>query len=55
MIAQYVLLHGAISPQVQDSAFVEFHEVFVHPFFQTVQIPLPDSPVDHHSLLQFDI
>lgn len=43
-IAQCVLQHGAVPLQVQESAFVELHEIFVHSFLQPVNIPLPNSP-----------
>lgn len=57
VMAQHVLLNAAVPPHVEDSAIVEIHEIFIHPFFQPVKILLPDSPanpVDHYSLLWFD-
>jgi len=43
-LSGHVFLHEAIPPQVQDFAFVELHEVFIHPVLQPDKIPLPDIP-----------
>lgn len=42
--AEHELLNAAGPAQLDDSATLEIHEIFIHPFFQPVKILLPDSP-----------
>lgn len=43
-MAEHELLNAAGPAQLDDSATLEIHEIFIHPFFQPVKILLPDSP-----------
>jgi len=47
---QYVLVHGVVSPQVQNFAlpFVDLHEVPISPFLQPLQVLLDGSATPWH-------